>query len=145
MTLLIVLEIVVFFLEYFIAAITEVVSDDTKEIELSSKATSAFIFRIMKCSFAVKLNDVCKEIGITIEEVFIFGLVKEDISSGASKKGVCEQNKFIYRTAYCLQLYREKVFGGGGGGGREGPEPGPEGDEGDFAYVLPSLATQSSY
>ena len=84
MTPLIVLEIVVFFLEYFIAAITEVVSDDTKEIELSSKATSAFVFRVMKCSFTVKLNDVCKEIGIAIKEVFIFGLVKEDISSGAS-------------------------------------------------------------
>lgn len=84
MTLLIVLEIVVFFLEYFIAAITEVVSDDTKEIELPSEATSAFVFRVMKCSFAVKLNDVCKEIGIAIKEVLIFGLVKEDISSGAS-------------------------------------------------------------
>ena len=84
MTLLIVLEIVVFFLEYFIAAITEVVPDDTKEIEFSSEATSALVFRVMKCSFAVKLNDVCKEIGIAIKEVFIFGLVKEDISSGAS-------------------------------------------------------------
>lgn len=90
MMFLIVFKIVVFFLEYFIVVIIEVVFDDIKEIEFISKVISVFIFRIMECFFVVKLNDVCKEIGIMIEEVFIFGFVKEDIFFGVFKKGVCE-------------------------------------------------------
>ena len=86
--LLIVLELFVFFLEYFVAAVAEAVTDDAKEVELSSEAASAFVFRIVKCSFAVELDDVCEEIGVAIKEVFILVLVKEYISSGASEECV---------------------------------------------------------
>lgn len=77
MTLLIVLELLVFFLKNFVAAITEVVSDDTKEVELSSEAASALVLRVVKCSFAVELNDVRKQIRVAIKEVFILVLVKK--------------------------------------------------------------------
>lgn len=88
MPALIIFKFIVVFLEDFITALTEIVLHDAEEVELSFKATSAFILRVMQSSAPVKLDDVAKEIGVAVKEVFVSLFVEENVSSRTSQKCV---------------------------------------------------------
>ena len=69
-------------------AICKVVCYNTEKVEFAGEAASAFIFGVMKSSFAVKLNDVGEEVRIAVEEIFVSVSVEEAVSSRTSQKCV---------------------------------------------------------